>query len=233
MREKIFYVIIENISVIGDDAFARFSNILNVTFSDSFLKVIKQNAFIGCSIKSITFPSSIEFIGDSAFSECSILDLVTFPEQSKLTSISSNTFSQCSNLKSISIPPTIEIIFNSAFQGCSNLESINFPEQSKLSEIYLYAFFKCEKLKSIFIPSLVTIIDRYAFKDCSNLESIVVSKDNGAFSNYKDDGILYFTSKSIESIIYSPPPKKLDALIILFQIVLMYYIVMHFTIVIN
>ena len=108
MREKIFYVIIENISVIGDDAFARFSNILNVTFSDSFLKVIKQNAFIGCSIKSITFPSSIEFIGDSAFSECSILDLVTFPEQSKLTSISSNTFSQCSNLKSISIPSTTQ-----------------------------------------------------------------------------------------------------------------------------
>ncbi len=63
-------------------------------------------------------------IGDNAFSGCSGLTKVTFPET--VTSIGNYAFSGCNAMLEIVIPTTVNSIGNYAFNGCSSLKSIKW-----------------------------------------------------------------------------------------------------------
>jgi hypothetical protein len=89
----------------------------------------------------ITIPSSITVssvnynvtsIGDSAFTQCLLLESVTLPDT--LTTIGAFAFSSNSGssngLISINIPSSVTSIGTSAFQNCSNLATITFLQKS-------------------------------------------------------------------------------------------------------
>ena len=63
-------------------------------------------------------------VGDHAFSGCSGLTSVTFPET--ITSIGNYAFSGCNAMMEMVIPGTITSIGNYAFNSCSSLKSIVF-----------------------------------------------------------------------------------------------------------
>ena len=78
----------------------------------------------------------MNYIGDSAFRECSGLTSVTIPNS--VVIIEHYAFYQCTGLTSIDIPNSVTSIGNYAFYQCSNLSSITIP--NSLTSIGLVAF---------------------------------------------------------------------------------------------
>ena len=132
------------------------------------LDEIATQMFYFQSVESVSLPSSITTIGDSAFSNCQKLKSITLPNN--LTTIGKTCFQQCYALQEINLPDTITEIKDSAFYNCDVLEEIILPPQ--ITTINQYTFQGCSQLKNITIPSLVTSIGNYAFSGCSNLEII-------------------------------------------------------------
>ena len=125
----------------------------SVTYNEKIYQVtaIGSSAFSSCySLSSVSIPSSVTMIGNSAF-EGSSLTSVTIPNS--VTSIGDDAFSRCSSLTSITIPGSVTNIGSYAFHNCSNLTSIT-------------------------IPGSVTSIGRYAFSGCNKLSSVKVEWDN-------------------------------------------------------
>ena len=95
------------------------------------------NAFSGCTgLTSVTIPSSVTSIGNSAFRGCSGLTSISIP--SSVTSIGENAFSNCSGLTSLSIPNSVTSIGYCAFKGCYSVTSIGET-----------AFANCEDLEVV------------------------------------------------------------------------------------
>ena len=123
------------------------------------------------SINSITIPASVKYIGKYAFYSSGILS-ITFEEGSKLESIGSYAFENCTSLKSITIPSIVTCIEEGAFSGCSNLTSITIPDS--VTYIGSDAFFGCSSLTSITIPRGIQAIMPEVFQGCSKLKSVTI-----------------------------------------------------------
>lgn len=144
----------------------------------------------GSSLTSVIIPESVTKIGDCAFSYCSSLASVTFEEDSLLAYIGEFAFSDCSVLTSIEVPANVTTIGMSAFTRCESLASVSFSQDSKLDEICSGAFSDCSALTSIVIPASVKSISINPFHGCKSIVEIKVADGN---SNYIDiDGNLYF-----------------------------------------
>jgi len=140
---------------------------------------IGEGAFEVRTITSVTFPNTVRYIGDYAFSTCDLTD-VKIPDNviqigegafifNKLTSVSiSNNITEISErafesnqLKSVKIPDNVTVIGKYAF--CKNeLTSITIP--NKVTEIKAAAFAK-NQISSLTISKSVKMIDFNAFGD--------------------------------------------------------------------
>lgn len=107
---------------------------------------IKMQAFIECaSLKSVSMPESMTWIGDSAFAGCTGLEQVEFSPN--LTAIGPNSFYSCNGLTSVVVPDKVTSIESLAFFGCLNLESITIPASvTTLDSTFVYG---CTNLKKI------------------------------------------------------------------------------------
>lgn len=107
---------------------------------------IKMQAFIECtSLKSVSMPESMTWIGDSAFAGCTGLEQVEFSPN--LTTIGPNSFYSCNGLTSVVVPDKVTSIESLAFFGCLNLESITIPASvTTLNSSFVYG---CTNLKKI------------------------------------------------------------------------------------
>lgn len=107
---------------------------------------IKMQAFIKCtSLKSVSMPESMTWIGDSAFAGCTGLKQVEFSPN--LTAIGPNSFYSCNGLTSVVVPDKVTSIESLAFFGCLNLESITIPAGiTTLDSSFVYG---CTNLKKI------------------------------------------------------------------------------------
>ena len=94
-------------------------------------------------------------------------------EGNSVTSISTDTFRDCTNLTSITLPNSVTSIGSRAFQGCTNLASITLPDS--VTSISTDTFYLCTSLTSITLPNSVTSIGFGAFEDCTSLTSITLS----------------------------------------------------------
>ena len=119
-------VIPEGIVSISDNAFAN-SQVKNITLP-STLKYIGNSAFFNCTnLVSVSIPAGVTEIGDLAFSLCQKLEQVTFnAKDSKLVKIGESAFSDCLTLTSINVPYTVESVGKEAFLNCRSLSTVNF-----------------------------------------------------------------------------------------------------------
>lgn len=107
---------------------------------------IKMQAFIECtSLKSVSMPESMTWIGDSAFAGCT-------------------------GLKQVELSPNLTAIGPKSFYSCSDLTSVVVPD--KVTSIESLAFFGCLKLESITIPAGITTLDSSFVYGCTNLKKI-------------------------------------------------------------
>ena len=122
-------------------------------------------AFENCDFSSITIPSSVIYIGERAFYNCSSLTSIEIPNG--IMSIGNATFYGCSSLASIEIPNSVTSIGSYAFADCSSLTNIIIP--NSVTDIDNWAFENCTRLTKVEIPNSVIYIGDFAFRGCSSL----------------------------------------------------------------
>ena len=172
------YTVRKGTRVICDGAFggicASFacSSLTSLTLPSS-LQSIGDSAFSYCnSLSSLTLPSSLQSIGYRAFSGCKSLSSLTLP--SSLQSIGGSAFFDCSSLISLTLPSSLQSIGYRAFEGCSSLTSLTFPSSSSLQSIGDSAFSCCNSLTSLTLPSSLQSIGDSAFSYCNSLTSLTL-----------------------------------------------------------
>ena len=95
---------------------------------------------------SLTIPSSVTSIGESAFEYCRSLTSLTIP--SSVTKIRHYAFRYCRGLTSLTIPSSVTEIGSDAFYGCSGLTSLTIP--SSVTSIGSDAFYGCSGLTNLY-----------------------------------------------------------------------------------
>ena len=146
-----------------------------VTIPSSVIS-IGQSAFANTGITSVTIPASVTSIGEDAFYYCNNLETVTFAPNSELTSIGMNAFRD-TGITSITIPASVTSIGGYAFTHCSNLTTVTFAENSQLTSIGTFVF-GSTGITSVEIPSGVTSIGNYAFRNCSSLATVTFAPNS-------------------------------------------------------
>lgn len=106
---------------------------------------------------SITIAEGTLAVGDAAFSGCSGLIGITFPNS--LVAIGNVAFDDCSGLTSLEIPNSVTTIGNHAFQNCSSLTSVDIG--NSVTTIKEQAFYKCDGLKRVNITDLASWCNIY------------------------------------------------------------------------
>lgn len=158
------------------------------------VRKINDSMFEGAlSIRSVSFPESLEIIGSSAFEETGIEEVSL---SSKLKSIEGHAFYKCTNLSRVSMLSCTEL-GSQVFCKCSWLESVKLPEG--ITEIKYAAFGDCERLREVNIPSTVKTIDRYAFDNCKALPSINLPEGLTSIAGTSFNGCKSLTSVSFPS----------------------------------
>jgi hypothetical protein len=95
---------------------------------------ISPRAFIKNTIlQRISFPETLETIGDNAFNGCYALQQINFPEN--LKSIGGYAFYSC-RLNTVSLPEKIEGIDSNVFSSCAYLHSIYLSRRTKITGFF-------------------------------------------------------------------------------------------------
>lgn len=201
-------IVVENISTIGNYAFAGLSDVMEITLPNTVyeigdyafkncaglkaieipdsleLGVISEGMFYGCtSLETIKLPDNIREIENYAFANCKSLRSFIVPKD--VTQISEGTFLNCESLSNITLGNEITAIESSAFAGCGLTET-QLP--SGITSIGEEAF-AGNKFTEIIIPSGVSKLGAGAFSGCELLQSISVEENNNNFS--ASNGVLY------------------------------------------
>lgn len=115
-------------------------------------------AFCNCKLlETVTLPSTLEYIGAAAFSDCDRLMEMTIPEG--VIELANFAFNSCASLKSVTLPESLLAIGDGTFAATA-LESVTIPESCQ--KIGQQAFAET-KLTEVTIPKSVTQIDVAAF----------------------------------------------------------------------
>jgi hypothetical protein len=167
-------VIPDNVTVIGESAFANLRELTNVVIPDSVI-IIGERAFEYCeNLAEITIGKSVTSIGEFAFAY-SGLTSIEIPDN--VTEIGRRAFQNCRELTSVIIGNGVTSIENGTFARCFNLTTVRIG--SNVTSIGNGAFSECTSLAHILIPDNVTSIDVRqddgyqivygAFHGCENL----------------------------------------------------------------
>ena len=110
-------------------------------------------------------------VGTAAFCDCSSLtSMVLLPDS--LTQLGDNAFQNCSSLTSVVLPDSLTQMGEAAFLSCSSLTSVVLPDS--LTQVGRLAFGSCTSLTSVVLPDSLTQVGLHAFCDCSSLTSVVL-----------------------------------------------------------
>ena len=143
----------EGTTAIAAGAFNEQRNLASVSFPDT-LESIGDKAFYYCSGISgeIVFPDSLKSIGEQAFYRCSKISGITLGDQ--LISIGASAFENCSSAKmNLVLPETLTELGERAFYSCSGIESIEVKAAlTKMPN----GVFSSAKPTSVKLPSSVT-----------------------------------------------------------------------------
>ena len=154
-----------------DNHYVEWGNASAMTIGDCVTSIEGANFWrsVPSYLVALNLPSSLTYIGDSAFSSFISLPNVTIP--SGVTSIGNSAFGNCSGLTSVTFANGSQLTtLDGSFGSCRALSSITLP--NSLTTIGKNTFYACTSLTSITIPSGVTSIGATAFIHCSGLTSI-------------------------------------------------------------
>jgi hypothetical protein len=204
------------VTSIGPNAFRGNTNLRRISGGAKHITRIESGAFMGCSnlldvyLFNGTYPDgnlkgTVEYIGDSAFKDCTSLLDSHFLQSAKYIgawafwgsgipsvfirdpySIGEAAFYNCTNISSITIEGShLKSLPDFAFYNCKNAGSIKLNKS--LKEIGKSAFANCDKVETLSLPASVKKIDTGAFMECDKLREVItvnvdVIKDHAFFN---------------------------------------------------
>jgi len=104
---------------------------------------------------------------DAPFYDCKSLLRVDLKGCTKLTSVGTGAFWDCTSLTSVVLPDSLTKLGMQAFFGCSSLTSVVLPDS--LTELGRMAFWECSSLMSVVLPDSAELGDD-VFLQCDALE---------------------------------------------------------------
>ena len=132
------------------------------------VSAIGESAFKDClDLESVTLHSGIKRIGDAAFQNTRIKNIV-LPEG--LIQINRYAFSYCKYLSSIVLPKSLKEIGSYVFLDCIRLQTVDTGDG--LEELGVGAFAECTALHTVHLGSNIKKLLGSTFKDCSELHNI-------------------------------------------------------------
>lgn len=133
-------------------------------------KMICERAFANTSITAITLPTTLQWIGESAFENVASLTTID-AKSTNLSIIDEKAFRNCSNLKEFSLPYTIKMIGKMAFQY-TPIKSIVNANYTLLDD---YSFSNNHEITSVDLSnSSIKIISTSLFENCTKLTNIIL-----------------------------------------------------------
>ena len=133
-----------NISTIGENAFAQCAKLQSVTLGDS-VQEIWHGAFKGCKgLKDINWNTALRTMGSFAFEGCNLVSLAI---PNSVETIGFGTFHDNKKLKDAKLPRGLEAVSAFMFTGCSQLSEITLS--SKCRMIAINAFESCDNLETV------------------------------------------------------------------------------------
>lgn len=158
----------EGVKYIGSDRYGyafHCKDLTSVTLPSTLI-TMTNSAFRDCySLKRIELPDSLQVIGNNTFDGCSSLEEINLPDSLRI--IGDHAFSKCSSLKELVLPKTIKEIGDSAFSSCTSITGMIIPYGTE--EIGDHAFWDCTSLVNLEIPDTVTELGKSVFERCENL----------------------------------------------------------------
>jgi hypothetical protein len=121
---------------IGANCFAC-CELFRLSFGEkSVLESVGGYAFHYCRLlRTITIPSTVEFLDESCFCDCARLFQVVFAPGSKLVRMEKSAFCNCGSLESFCLPASVEFVGRHCFQGCDRLFDFSFESPSRVSSL--------------------------------------------------------------------------------------------------
>ena len=139
-------------------------------------------------MKEISLPSTLNIIGEYAFTDCKNLEGVRIPDT--VRKMEKGVFNACLRLKKVILPTGLQSIGDNCFFCCTSLRVVRVPDS--VSSIGENAFSGCAALEKLIVPKNVKFIDNNAFAYCGKLT--VICTENSFVHKYcMQNGIKYQT----------------------------------------
>lgn len=187
------YDIPEGVDSIGVDFMNTNMGMKRVSFP-STLKYVGRSAFVYClEMATNNLPEGLEYIGSSAFSNCRKM-AVDVP--ASVRSLGMTAFNNGYAVKSVKISNKLEIWGGQAFYANRSLESVEFePWPEVVKTIPSFSFQNSGSIKQLVIPEGYTAIGSYAFAGCTGVKSVDIGStvetiDVAAFASVDPDIIV-------------------------------------------
>lgn len=131
---------------------------------------IKANAFEGASVTTVTLPVSVTKIGDYAFLNSTLKELI-IPADGAVPSLGKGVFSGCSTFSQFILPEGTKVIPAELFKGTA-LSQISLDG---IEQVGVSTFEGCTAIESLSVPETVKLISEKAFSGCTGLKSVTVN----------------------------------------------------------
>lgn len=192
------YFVIENGVIVGiDENKAKKGDSYKTEFTINFddaVHAIKDGAFKNNKfIRKITIKGNIQTIGEEAFANSNIAEVV-FEGNFKGLAIGAGAFRNCVRITAITLPDNVEQIGNNVFEGCYNLTNLAYSAEIPLGRLFTTApqndnWYKAEqggvtyylprKLKEIVVTNTATAIADSAFQNATQVTKVTLATQNG------------------------------------------------------
>ncbi len=187
-------IVEKGVTALGNRAFVTLSNLTSVTLPEGLLS-IGYSCFNATGLPTISFPESLQEIGQYAFYRSQLGGKIVIPESvtkidahafngSKiesvqlpkgLTVLGGGAFTSCASLKQIPTIPAGITSLGAVFQNCTSISEVTIP--SHVTSLNL-TFGGCTGLTKVTIPQNITSY-KGAFYNCSNLTEVIIQTTAG------------------------------------------------------
>lgn len=147
---------------------------------------IRERAFCKCPVNWIEFPSSLQFVGRSAFRDCHFLKNVKIEGQ--LTNLGPAAFANCYQIQKVNIiAPGMIRLEEKVFDGCKEMHTciIDAP----LEYVFNKVFNGCNDLQAYHYNNTIKRANMKSFEGCRSLEQLIETKYQNYMGKYQKSTI--------------------------------------------